>query len=157
MSDISETNKSLDNSKRIIVALRKIMQSMDTHSRKLLKEYEITIPQVMCLYELFENSNVTLATLANNIHLTSSTLVGIVDRLEEKELVTRTRSNEDRRAVYIEITEKGKKFVSSTPHLLHNRLQQSIASLGNGEQLAIAQSLELLVQLLNNHKENLDC
>ena len=139
------------------MALRKIMQSMDTHSRKLLKEYEITIPQVMCLYELFENSNVTLATLANNIHLTSSTLVGIVDRLEEKELVTRTRSNEDRRAVYIEITEKGKKFVSSTPHLLHNRLQQSIASLGNGEQLAIAQSLELLVQLLNNHKENLDC
>lgn len=134
--------------KRIILALRSIMQSMDSHSRKLSKHYDITVPQIICLYEIFEKGAMTITVLSKSVHLTSSTLVGIIDRLEEKKLVTRRRDVADRRAIFIDITEKGRDFVKNAPHLIHNRLYDSLNALSESEQIIIANSVELLVHML---------
>lgn len=133
--------------KRIILALRSIMQSMDSHSRKLSKHYDITVPQIICLYEIYEKGAMTITVLSKSVHLTSSTLVGIIDRLEEKKLVTRMRDVADRRAIFIDITEKGRDFVKNAP-LIHNRLHDSLNSLSENEQIIIANSVELLVHML---------
>ncbi|MCS5711600.1 MarR family transcriptional regulator [Candidatus Berkiella aquae] len=134
--------------KRIFLALRSIMQSMDSHSRKLNKLFDITVPQIVCLYEIFERGAMTISVLAKSIHLTPSTLVGVIDRLEEKKLVTRMRDVADRRAIFIDITDKGRDFVKNVPQLMHNRLYGSLQSLSESEQILIANSLELLVHLL---------
>lgn len=145
----SEREKKLKNyQKRIILALRSLMQSMDSHSRKLNKLFEITVPQIICLYEIFEKGAMTISVLSKSIHLTPSTLVGIIDRLEEKKLVTRMRDVVDRRAIFIDITEKGRDFVKNVPQLMHNRLYSSLNSLSESEQIIIANSLELLVHIL---------
>lgn len=136
--------------KRIVLALRRIMKEIDTHSRRLMKYYDITVAQVVCLYEIYEKGAVTLSVLSKNVHLSSSTLVGIIDRLEEKGLLKRTRNLEDRRAVFIDITEKGKQFVQTAPHLLHNRLDDQLKMLSVHEQVIIANSLELLVDMLSS-------
>jgi len=132
----------------VIKSLRKIMQSLDTHSQRLLKQYEMSVPQVMCLYELFEKGTMTVAVLANEIHLSASTTVGVIDRLEEKKLVKRTRDSVDRRSVFVNITAKGHEFVTNTPHLLHNRLHDSLHKLDENEQIVIATALQTLVQML---------
>lgn len=137
-----------DYTKLIIHALRKIMQSLDAHSRRLLKQYDMTVPQVMCLYELFEKGRMTVAVLANNIHLGASTTVGVIDRLEEKKLVKRTRGTNDRRSVFVDITAKGREFVIDTPHLLHNRLHDSLYQLSKNQRMTIANSLGSLVEML---------
>ncbi|MBI2792943.1 MAG: MarR family transcriptional regulator [Gammaproteobacteria bacterium] len=147
-NDIPADEKLLNYQKRIILALRSIMQSMDSHSRKLNKLFDITVPQIICLYEIFEKGAMTLSVLSKSIHLTSSTLVGIIDRLEEKKLVTRMRDVVDRRAIFIDITEKGRDFVKNVPQLMHNRLYGSLSSLSESEQIIIANSLELLVHIL---------
>lgn len=133
--------------KRIILALRKIMQSIDMHSKRLIKQYDITVPQVVCLYELSEKGAMTVAVLAKRAHLSASTVVGIIDRLEEKQFVKRTRDLIDRRAVFVDITDKGKTFVATAPHSLHNQLYQGITNLAESEQILIANSLEMLVYL----------
>jgi DNA-binding MarR family transcriptional regulator len=135
-------------SKRIVFALRKIMQQMDHHSRNLDRQYGITVPQLVCLYEIFEKGVLTLSVLSKLVHLTSSTLVGIIDRLEEKGFVMRTRDTEDRRVIFIEITEKGTKFVSTSPHLLHNKIDEQFKIISEAEQILIANSLDLLVEML---------
>jgi len=137
-----------DYTKLVILALRKIMQSLDAHSHQLLKGHDVTVPQVMCLYELFEKGATTVAVLAHNVHLSASTIVGVIDRLEEKKLVTRTRGHIDRRSVFVNITAKGRKFVTDTPNLLHNRLHDSLYKLDEKQQFIIADSLETLVQML---------
>ena len=135
-------------SRRIVFALRKIMQQMDHHSRNLDKQHGITVPQLVCLYEIYEKGVMTLSVLSRHVHLTSSTLVGIIDRLQEKGLVARTRDTEDRRVIFIDITEKGKTFVSTSPHLLHNRLDEQFKIIPEAEQILIANSLDLLVVML---------
>ncbi len=136
--------------RRIVFALRKIMQQMDTHSRHLMKNYDITVAQLVCLYEIFEKGALTLSVISKNVHLSNSTLVGVIDRLEEKGLVKRTRNTEDRRAIFIDITEKGRDFLGNSPHLLHNKLDEKLKSLPEGEQIIIANSLDLLVDMLGN-------
>ncbi len=145
---ITHSHKSLYD-KRIILAMRKLMQAVDMHSRRLIKLSDITVPQVVCLYELYENGAMTIAVIAKNIHLSPSTMVGIIDRLEEKQLVKRTRDTKDRRAVFVDITGKGKEFIQSTPHLLHNTLADRLNTLSEQEQIIIANSLDMLVHLVD--------
>jgi DNA-binding MarR family transcriptional regulator len=148
--EASSPTPSAPYSRRIVFALRKIMQQMDFHSRNLDKQYGITVPQLVCLYEIYEKGVMTISVLSKNVHLSSSTLVGIIDRLEEKGFVRRTRDTEDRRVTFIDITEKGKEFVGTSPHLLHNRLDEHFKALSEAEQIIIANSLDLLVDMLKN-------
>lgn len=134
--------------KRIMLAFRKIMHKIDQHSRQLNKHYGLTVPQLICLYDIYEKGIVTLSVLAKNVHLTRSTLVGIVDRLEEKGFVKRTRDIEDRRTIFIDITDQGKDFVYSAPHLIHNILHEELKLLPESDRVIIANSLDLLVDLL---------
>ena len=147
---IKSAHQSEQRSKHIILALRNIMQQMDFHSRRLNKCYGLTVPQIVCLYEIYENGIRTLSTLSKKIYLSMSTLVGVIDRLEEKQFVSRTRDIKDRRIIYLDITEKGREFVTASPYLLHNRLNENLQVLTEDEQIALANSVNLLVNLLKD-------
>lgn len=139
--------------KRIIHALRLLTQYLDTHSRQLLKNQQITVPQVMCLDKLCENGAMTVAVLAAAIHLSPSTVVGILDRLEKKKFITRTRDSVDRRSVFVDITDEGRHFITSAPHLLHNRLHDNLQKLSESEQIVIANALDRLLPLMGDKAE----
>lgn len=134
--------------KKIILALRKIMHHMDNHSRRLNKCYGLTVPQIICLYEIYEKGMMTLSILSINVHLSMSTLVGVVDRLEEKGFLQRIRDLKDRRIVFLNITDKGTEFVSSSPYLLHNRLNDKLQDLTETEQINLANSINILMNVL---------
>jgi DNA-binding MarR family transcriptional regulator len=138
-----------DYEKRIIRALRQLTQELDAHSRHLLTGYDITMPQILCLDELSEKGAMTVSVLANAIHLSPSTTVGIIDRLEKKGFVKRTRDVVDRRLVFIEITDQGREFILKTPHLLHNKLHGNLRTLIEREKIQIANSLDLLLLLMS--------
>lgn len=147
-SELKEPIESNLYSKRIILALRQIMQQMDNHSRKLNKDYGLTIPQIICLYEIYEKGALTLSVLSKTVHLSTSTLVGVIDRLEKKSFVKRTRCTGDRRIIFIDITDSGKEFVNKSPQLLHNRLDIHLKTLPVNDQIIVANSLDLLVAML---------
>ena len=134
--------------KRIVQSLRRLTQYLDTHSRQLLKNQDVTIPQVMCIDMLCEHGAMTVATLANRLHLSASTTVGIIDRLEKKAFVTRTRDSNDRRSVFVDVTKEGRAFITSAPHLLHNRLHSKMQELTEAERIQIANALERMVMLV---------
>lgn len=150
----SAASKSGDDPKRIARSLRQLMQCLDTYSRRLMKSHDITSPQLICLDALREKGTMTTALLANAIHISPSTTVGIVDRLESKKYVTRTRGSTDRRSVFVEITELGREFVLASPHLLHNYLKGAMVNLPKSEQLIIADSLDRLALLLREYEIN---
>ncbi len=139
---------------RVLRALRRIIRAVDIHSRKLNNEFHITAPQLICLYSLAQHGNMTLSDLAKEVNLGTSTVNGIVDRLEEKQYLTRTRSSEDRRKVVLAITEAGREITRQAPMLLQDRLSASLRSLPELEQATITLSLERIVELME--AEHLD-
>jgi DNA-binding MarR family transcriptional regulator len=134
---------------RILQSLRKIIRSIDIHSRQLNMQYEITAPQLIVLLDLVKNGSQTIASISKNVFLSPSTLVGIIDRLEAKKLVQRERSEKDRRQVIIFITKEGKDFCKKAPSPLQEKLALSLKNLSVKEQETICQSLDRIVELMN--------
>jgi DNA-binding MarR family transcriptional regulator len=114
---------------RIIRALRRIIRATDIHSHKLSTQYKITGPQLACLLAVQSSGPLTGSTLAQNVYLSPSTVVGIIDRLEEKRLVKRERSSKDRRQVHISITPLGEQLIADAPSLLQDILATALVEL----------------------------
>lgn len=133
---------------RILRAIRRIIRSVDIYSHKLAIDCGVTVPQLSCLLQLAESGPLTLKALAARVDLTSGTVVGIIDRLERKGLVLRTRSQIDRRQVQISISKQGRSLVARAPSPLQDRLARALHGLKQFDRTAIAQSLERIVDLM---------
>jgi len=133
---------------RILQSLRRIIRAVDIHSHKLAYSYNITGPQLACLLTIKESGPLTSSAVARKNYLSPSTVVGIIDRLEKKELVLRNRDNRDRRQVYVSITPKGEKLIADTPSLMQDTLTKAIVELPEHEQISIARALERLTELM---------
>jgi len=133
---------------RILQALRRIIRSVDVHSHKLVTKHNITGPQLGCLLAVKESGPITSAKLSQKIYLSPSTIVGIIDRLEEKKLVQRNRDSKDRRLIHIYITTAGEQLVVAAPSLLQDTLVNGLIELPDEEQISITIALEKLVDLM---------
>jgi DNA-binding MarR family transcriptional regulator len=129
--------------------LRRITRAIDLNSKKLSSETSLTAPQVVSLIAVYHHGALTLAEIAEQVHLSSSTMVGIIDRLEAKNLVIRERSKTDRRQVLIRITDEGQKMAKKSPLPLQEKLIESLSKLSEAQQRNLAKALELLVKMLD--------
>jgi len=133
---------------RIMQSLRRIIRAIESHSQTLSQQHQVTGPQLACLLAL-RGEGLTTTKLAQTVFLSPSTVVGIVDRLAEKELVSRQRSSRDRRQVLISLTDAGVQLTQSAPSPLQQTLSAGLQKLPELEQVGITLSLEKVVELMN--------
>lgn len=133
---------------RVLRALRRIIQAVDIHSRKLASQHQITAPQLVTLICVVDNGPLNNSDIARKVHLSNSTMVGILDRLEAKNLIRRDRSKEDRRLVYVTATDAGRALVQAAPSPLQDVFSAALHALPDSEQTSIAVTLERIVELM---------
>lgn len=132
----------------LLEAIRRIIHGYDLHSRRLLATSEVTLAQLLCLTALAELGPRTARQLADGIHIGASTMVGILDRLEGKRLITRKRDGEDRRRVFVTITPAGRAVLRQSPPPLGERLRDGFGRLGPEEQASLAAALRRVADLV---------
>lgn len=133
---------------RVFQALRRIIRAVDLHSRKLSAQHKITGPQLVCLLAVEEHEPVTPSAIARHVHLSPSTVIGILDRLEAKGLTRRARALKDRRLVQVSLTEPGKALAVSAPSPLQDALAREMNELPEVELAEIAGSLDRIVEMM---------
>lgn len=135
----------------ILIKIRKIVRSVDIESKKIQKEYGVSIPQVLCLGFLHESANyqATQSEIKKFLNLNSSTVSGIINRLEKKGLLARLPKVGDKRVTNIALTSAGDKLLSTIPSLLHEQLSEKLQKLDESEIKKVEDSLETLVTLLD--------
>jgi DNA-binding MarR family transcriptional regulator len=133
---------------QVLQSLRQIIHAVDVYSRKLRTQYRITAPQLVCLNAICQNGSLTTTQIAGRVHLSPSTVVGILDRLEKQELIQRARDTKDRRLVNVTATDEGRRLVEHAPSLLQDRLANALQSLPDLEQATIALSLRRIADLM---------
>ena len=133
---------------QIMMRLRQIVQQLSKHSKNILENYRITIPQLLCLNEIYEHGPITTGALTRLVYLNSSTLTGIVDRLEKQNLVRRTRISKDRRQIHVEITERGIEFIKNTPNPIQEQFLERLESLEEEKVALLLWALDQLVDML---------
>lgn len=65
--------------------------------------------EVLVFWLLYQRREVNMTEIAEYIHVPLNTATGIISRMENNELIVRTRSKEDKRVVLIGFSEKGMK------------------------------------------------
>ena len=110
----------------------------------------MSIPQVLCLTYLQNSDNFqsTQGEIKKFLNLNSSTVNGIVSRLEAKSLLARLPKTGDKRVVTIALTEKGNKLLNNIPELLHEQLSKNLEKLDKSQLEQIEESLGMLINIL---------
>ena len=95
----------MEQTKRLLASYLRVTQSMSRQMRDYFDQPELTQPQMLVLTALCEEGAMPISRLARYIGSANSTVSGIVDRLEKMKLVERIRSEDDRRVIYVGLTE----------------------------------------------------
>ena len=82
---------------KVLIPLRQIIRATDMHSKKVMRRYGLTIPQLVILRAINDRSNITVRTISKHVSLSQATVTTVLNRLEQRGLVTRTRSADHRR------------------------------------------------------------
>jgi DNA-binding MarR family transcriptional regulator len=143
---------------RILAALRRIDHALEVQSRRSDRENGLTMPQMLVLAQLRdlaasarENGRpFTIKTLATRVALSAATTLVIVDRLEEKGLVARQRSREDRRAVETRLTEAGERALANGASPLPRGFAERLDALPLERRTALIGAVEDLAALMQD-------
>jgi len=76
--------------------------------RYIFNEFSLTEQQWRILRVLWEHDRITLGRLSDLTLIPSPSLVGIIDRLIKANLVSRERSDSDRRMIFVVATQEGR-------------------------------------------------
>jgi len=137
----------------VLQSVRKVIQAVDRRSRELVQRWGLTGPQLVVLQELALRGETSAGELARAASLSQATVTGILDRLEERELVTRRRSEDDRRVVVVRPTRRCWRVLKGTPSPLGERFVERFARLEAWERTQVWAALERLVSLMDQRDE----
>lgn len=132
----------------VLRSLRRIMRSIDLHSRQLATAYGLTGPQLVSLRVIAEQGPLSPSRLARLVSLSQGTITGIVDRLAARQLVTRERTQKDRRVVMVEVTDAGRALIATAPSPLQERFVDQLHALSHEEQSIIRLTLGKIVRMM---------
>jgi DNA-binding MarR family transcriptional regulator len=135
--------------KEILFSIRKLMQAGEFYTKELNKKYQVSAPQLNCLLSLYENGPLPPSQIAKHIMVKSSTVTGIVDRLEQKDLVKRFRNSPDRRIITIELTDSGKNLAKNAPPPIQQKIIDGLKKLSKDKLDQINLSLTKLTDMLD--------
>lgn len=141
---ISEKNTSKQPFVAVIRELVRTYQAFEAYDARSLRQYNITVPQADIIFTLGNTKGMVFKDIGEHTLITKGTLTGIVDRLEQKGLVKRSACLQDRRRMYVALTNKGEKFFNKVfPGHMAN-LQQRFDRMSKSE---INQAVVLLKKI----------
>ena len=138
----------------VLVSLRQIMRATDLQSKRMIKACGLTTPQIMVLRAIKKLGDVTVKRVSQDVSLSQATVTTILNRLEERRLIERVRSLSDRRIVNARLTEEGRKVLSTTPPLLHEKFIERFEALEDWEKTQLLSALQRVATMMD--AENLD-
>ncbi len=142
--------------------IESILQLTDRAFRQLLpmvpKEWlrlDLTMPQLKVVLLLFISGPSRMSEIASALGVSLATATGVVDRLVERDILTREGDPGDRRVVLCRLSEKGGELMSGLWQLSRDQAGELMRSLAIPKLLLITESLEVLLQAGEATKENL--
>ena len=112
--------------------------------RNMLAPYQVTPSQYGLLRCLWEEDRQSPTRLAQSLSLDTSSMTGLLDRMEAKGLVTRRYSTEDRRAVTIHITELGRSLQAPITQVIEDANRAVLQGLSAEEEAVLRRCLAAL-------------
>jgi MarR family transcriptional regulator, organic hydroperoxide resistance regulator len=109
----------------------------------------LTGPQVRTIEVLYDSGPLSVKDLSAKLHLSHSTVSGIVDRLARRQLVRREPHPEDRRVSRVAVTREVMRYARSAPQRLLSPLADALRDVRPAERKQIIETLKRLAALVD--------
>jgi DNA-binding MarR family transcriptional regulator len=136
----------------IVELERQVGRIIGQHAHIIWIDSGLTLTQLKSLFLITNKGSTNFRKLAKALGVTPSNVTGIVDRLVEQGLVSRTQNPEDRREMTLQATDKGKALVSNLKETGIKHMTQILSLLSLRELSALAQGLSAFIKAAKTYK-----
>ncbi|TFG93395.1 MAG: MarR family transcriptional regulator [Candidatus Atribacteria bacterium] len=133
---------------KIIDLTRNFNKSLKHKFHHYVQDSGFTLPQLSVISILEKHGEQKVSELSFKMGLSNSTVSGILDRLEQKDIIKRERTKNDRRVVKISLTGKSQDFCNDFRKKKEEYLTQLLKKLSEQEIRDIIKGLEILNRAL---------
>jgi len=96
---------------KAFVITMKASKALEELTKKDIKKHGMRASDFAILEALYHKGRQTIREISESVLISTGSITYVIDKLEKKELLIRTNCPDDRRAVYLEITAKGKQMM----------------------------------------------
>ncbi len=142
-----------DRSREILNAFRRLVRILRVSERHCRRTIGISAAQTFVLQKLGDAPAASLNALAERTATDISSVSVVAAKLVRRGFVRRTRSEQDRRVVELEITDAGRAALDRASTTPQDLLVDAVRRLGRTEQKTLADLLERLVEQVDTQSE----
>jgi len=124
----------------IIAKLSLEIGRMEESAKEQFNFNELTLTQMNYLETINNLHNPNMTELAREMNLTKPTVKAAIDKLIEKDFISRVKSDDDRRSAHLHLTVKGK-VINHMHDFAHKQMAELISSRLTNEEINTLQSL----------------
>lgn len=125
--------------------LRTTVSTLMRAAETAMRPHGLTSVQWAPLMIISRGGNPTAASLARDLNTDTGAMTRMLDRLEAKGLLLRTRSSSDRRVVELTLTEQGRELTTLIPHHLAAVYNNHLAGFTSEEFVQLKQFLRRII------------
>ncbi|MGI6707316.1 MAG: MarR family winged helix-turn-helix transcriptional regulator [Clostridia bacterium] len=137
---------------RVVKLLKQVMNGIKANAEHHFKEMGLSGTQAMLMGVLSHYGKMRISDLSQVLEISNSTVSGIVDRLENQELVQRIRGEKDRRVVYVTVTSKYHQITREHIEKIDRKFEAWFNQATPEELKKILEGLNILAELLERLK-----
>lgn len=137
----------------MLTAIKRIVSLIKQNFERDFKKMHVTQSQILVMRVLNQYGDMKMSDISRELDLSNSTVSGIIDRLVEKKIVKRKRSEEDRRIVMISLAEEYCKPVKKQLNAFANKMRRALSTTTEEDLDSIMQGLEKLERILEESQE----
>ena len=129
------------------------MKEILRRQAKALSAGNITVPQMLILNILKQESHLMMSKIARNLGVTTSAATGLVSRMIKAGLIKRVTDEKDRRVIYIEMSKKGKAIIDNIQKVRYRMMMNMFSKLTTLERKRYLDTVKKLCRVLKEgHK-----
>ncbi|HSB55729.1 MAG TPA: MarR family transcriptional regulator [Gemmatimonadales bacterium] len=129
----------------IVGGLRRVVRALEVYSHEVQRDFGLTAPQLWALKTLVREGPLTVNQLADHLHIHQSSASLLVNRLEGRRMVVRSKTGPDRRFVRIAPTEEARAVLAEAPEPAQGRLLHGLRAMPPARLRNIRRAVEDLV------------
>lgn len=126
-------------------SMRAAMKKIEKNLSLQLEGTGVTIPQSFILSYLLNEDGATLKEIGNKSLIDSSSMTVLIDKLEKDGLVERQLDTQDRRAIRVFVTERGREVAVKVVEIGRNFNSHLYDLLGEGNQKEFIHGLNNII------------
>jgi len=118
-------------------------------SAKIEKVHDVTSSQILAIFIISQEEQVTMGHLAHMLDLTPRAITGLMVGLEKKKLVIRTKDQSDARITWLSLSPAGRGFLKNVQPDASTKLSGLFDVLTKKEQIELVRIIEKLTDNMN--------